>query len=180
METETYIRELVSRLTRLDAASSWNDDLNPSQTAVLNYLAKANRFSRSPSHVAAYLGTTRGTISQSLKSLNKKGYVNERRSTQDKRVISYDLTAKGREVASSTSQLECSIASLDENEKESLQDALAKIMRLALSQNGNQEFGICRTCIHHKPKADGAYCSLLSEHLTVAEADQICAEQVGA
>ncbi|MDG1431396.1 MAG: MarR family winged helix-turn-helix transcriptional regulator [Paracoccaceae bacterium] len=62
----------------------------------MDYLGQANRFSRSPSHVAEYLGTTRGTVSQSFKSLVQKGYVTEHRSKFDKRIISFELTASGK------------------------------------------------------------------------------------
>lgn len=178
MKTEIHIRELISRLARLDASGGWDGDLNPTQRAALIYLDHANRFSRSPSHVAAYLGTTRGTTSQSLKSLSQKGYVEEKRSTQDKRVISYDLTVKGREVANSTSPIEDVLAALEEDDVLTLQTLLTKALRNALKRNGNQEFGACRACIHHKSTDDGAYCKLLETKLSTEEADQICAEQV--
>ncbi|MEP3347380.1 MAG: helix-turn-helix domain-containing protein [Litoreibacter sp.] len=69
-------------------------ELNPTQDATLGYLVQANKFSRIPSQVAAYLGATRRTTSQTLKSLLRKGYVEKVRSTQDKRVISYDLSPR--------------------------------------------------------------------------------------
>lgn len=180
MKTETHTRELIGRLARLDAAGSWGGDLNPTQRAALIYLAHANSFSRSPSHVAAYLGTTRGTTSQSLKSLSQKGYVEETRSTQDKRVISYDLTPKGHEIATSTSPLEDVLTSLGADDSLVLQDLLTRALRNALERNGNQEFGACRTCIHHKRTAEGAFCALLNTNLSTDEANQICAEQVSA
>ncbi|NVO58515.1 winged helix-turn-helix transcriptional regulator [Rhodobacteraceae bacterium B1Z28] len=180
MKPETRTRELISRLARLDAAGSWEGDLNPTQRAALNYLAHANRFSRSPSHVSSYLGTTRGTTSQSLKSLLLKGYVEEKRSTQDKRVVRYDLTNKGWNISHSTTPLEDVLASLAKDEIAVLQDALTTSLQTALAQNGNQEFGICRTCIHHKPRIKGAYCTLLETELSTPETDQICAEQVRA
>jgi DNA-binding MarR family transcriptional regulator len=178
MKSETHTCELISRLARLDATDSWNGDINPTQHATLSYLAHANRFSRSPSHVTAYLGATRGTTSQTLKSLLQKGYVEKLRSTQDKRVISYDLSPKGRALSETASLLENTIASLSENEMFNLQKALTKVLRTALAKNGNQEFGACRSCIHHRPSAEGAVCSLLATNLSAEEADQICSEQV--
>ncbi len=96
MADRQQIRGLITRLARIDAGEGWADDLNPAQRAALDYLGQANRFSRSPSHVAEYLGTTRGTMSQTLKVLVRKGYVTELRSEADKRTISYALTQAGR------------------------------------------------------------------------------------
>ncbi|MFC6657468.1 MarR family transcriptional regulator [Roseibium salinum] len=94
--TDTEIvRDLIDRLSRLIAAEEWNGPLNPSQFAALSYLARANRFSRAPSHVADYLATTRGTASQTLKALARKGLIAETRSQEDKRSIRYDVTDHG-------------------------------------------------------------------------------------
>jgi DNA-binding MarR family transcriptional regulator len=89
MNSAYQIRALINRLARLDAAETWEVDLNPAQLAALDYLVRANRFSRAPSQVAEYLGTTRGTMSQTLKSLVRKGYLTERGSESDRRSISY-------------------------------------------------------------------------------------------
>ena len=61
------IRTLIERLAKITTAVDWQDGLNPAQYNALSYLALANRYSRSPSHVADYLCTTRGTASQTLK-----------------------------------------------------------------------------------------------------------------
>lgn len=180
METHLYIRELINRLARLDAASAWVGDLNPTQRAVLHYLGRANRFSRSPSHVAEYLGTTRGTISQSFKSLLQKGYVTERRSAHDKRAISFELTAKGRHVAKLGGGLDQSISRLAEAEKQALQTVLTGILKTHISRNGGRAFGLCNTCMHFQPLDTGGFCRLLSEPLAPEETSLICHEQQSA
>lgn len=180
MDTDLYIRELINRLARLDAASAWGGDLNPTQRAVLSYLARANRFSRSPSHVAEYLGTTRGTISQSLKSLLQKGYVSEFRSTQDKRAISFALTQKGKAIADAGSSLDRSLSGLDDAKKQVLQSALTDVLKHLVRQNDGRAFGVCKTCIHFKPSKPGGFCTLLSEPLAPEETSLICHEQESA
>lgn len=180
MESQLHIRELINRLARLDAAFAWDGDLNPTQRTVLAYLGRANRFSRSPSHVAEYLGTTRGTISQSFKSLLQKGYVSERRSAQDKRAISFELTIKGEEIARLGGGLEQSILNLDDQQKQALQASLSGILKDFLSQNKGVAFGVCNTCIHFETTGTGGFCRLLSEPLTPEETSLICHEQVGA
>ncbi len=177
MEKQLHIRELINRLARLDAASAWGGDLNPTQRAVLAYLGRANRFSKSPSHVAEYLGTTRGTISQSFKSLLQKGYVSERRSALDKRAISFELTVKGREITQFSGGLEQSISDLNEHQKLALQTTLTEILKVFLKQNNGRTFGVCNTCIHFEADNPGGFCRLLSESLTQDETSLICHEQ---
>lgn len=180
MTQRTLIKEQIARLARLDSAAKWAGDLNPTQCAAISYLGRANRFSRSPSHLADYLGTTRGTVSQTLKSLLQKGYVSEQRSEADKRVISYELTSRGQSVADDQTPLDLALGALTEEEQQLLQHILTRAMRSVLAHNRGQEFGPCRTCIHHRQGTKGAECALLSVALTEQERDQICYEQVSA
>ncbi|RLJ41324.1 MarR family transcriptional regulator [Litoreibacter meonggei] len=176
MKQDLEIRELINRLTRLDAATAWGGDLNPTQRAVLDYLGRANRFSRSPSHVAEYLGSTRGTVSQSFKSLVQKGYVTERRSKLDKRAISFELTETGNAVASAQNPLTIALADYPEGEKDNLLASLRGVLGAMLSQNKSRPFGICSSCMHHETTSNGGYCRLLSKPLLPFETHQICYE----
>lgn len=177
MNEQERIRETINRIARLDAGESWGGDLNPSQRAVLDYLSRANRFSRSPSNIAEYLGTTRGTISQTLKSLGKKGFVTETRSDTDKRSIVFDLTTKGRDVSQSPSNLVRGVLDLAPNDQGFLSESLSNLLSNLLAQNQRRPFGICRTCRHFSPSPKGGFCSLLSETLTEQDVDKICHEQ---
>jgi len=177
MKDHLHIRELINRLARLDAASAWDGDLNPTQRAVLDYLGRANRFSRSPSHVADFLGSTRGTISQSIKSLLMKGYVSEHRSTLDKRAISFALTEKGKAIVQRGDELAQSVTNLDEREQQALLTLLTRLLRDQLAKNNGRAFGMCNTCAHFEAAATGGFCKLLSEKLSPEETLQICHEQ---
>ena len=55
--------DLIERLTRLVAADGHSGGLKPVQWAALRYLDNANRFSRTPGALAAYLNSTKGTVS---------------------------------------------------------------------------------------------------------------------
>ncbi|MGH1355293.1 MAG: MarR family winged helix-turn-helix transcriptional regulator [Thalassovita sp.] len=180
MTQTDQIRFLIKRLARLDAAETWDAALNPAQIAALEYLARANRFSRAPSHVADYLGTTRGTMSQTLKALARKGYVSERRSETDKRSISYDLNEAGRILAARRGALAEAINTVPEAERAQLSDSLSELLEHQLRENGGRSFGICRTCAHHRVTQNGAFCALLSLPLLPDEPEQICHEQVAA
>jgi len=180
MNAPDQIRPLINRLARLDAAETWETDLNPAQIAALEYLSHANRFSRAPSHVAEYLGTTRGTMSQTLKALERKGYVSEKRSQADKRSITYDLTASGRSLAERHGAVARAIDALSPRDRERLDASLSQILATRLASNNGRAFGICKTCAHNRVTGNGAYCALLSLPLTPEETTQICHEQVAA
>ncbi|MFZ1469463.1 MAG: MarR family transcriptional regulator [Paracoccaceae bacterium] len=178
MNQDLRIRELINRLARLDTTQAWQGDLNPTQNAVLDYLGRANRFSKSPSHVADYLGTTRGTISQSLKSLGQKGYVTEERSATDKRTIRFELTSKGIKAALAPNLMANAVANMPEMSSDALIAALEALLLALLKANSGKAFGICNACTHFVPRQNGGYCALLSEDLSETDATQICHEQV--
>ena len=88
----TDINDLVERLARFSAADNWAEALNPPQRAALSYLSRANRVSRCLPHVADYMPVTRGTASQTLKSLVRKNMIKAQRSASDGRSVLYRLT----------------------------------------------------------------------------------------
>jgi len=65
---------------------------------VLDYLSYSNQFTDTPAAAAAYFGMTRGTVSQSLIVLEKKGYIEKNRDTFDKRIIHVQLLPPGQAI----------------------------------------------------------------------------------
>lgn len=176
MDDPQQIQFTIDRLARLSAAEAWAQGLNPTQAAVLSYLCRANRFSRSPSHVANYLASTRGTVSQTLKTLVRKGLVTETRNKADRRSIHYDATAAGRALAQSVPSLDAAARSLATGRLAQANETLADILRQALATRGMRSFGLCRTCAHHERRGDGGYCHLLKVNLQPVDVGQICHE----
>ena len=174
------IRDLIDRLSRLNAAEDWNGPLNPSQFAALAYLARANRFSRAPSHVADYLVTTRGTTSQTLKALARKGLITETRSENDKRSIRYNVTEAGEDILQVPSGLANVIDGLPEETVATLTGSLKTLVLEILKSREGKTFGICKTCRYHQAEDNGAYCRLLETPLTRSDSDEICHEHKAA
>jgi DNA-binding MarR family transcriptional regulator len=170
------LRALLDRITRLSAADAWSEQLNPAQMATLEYLARANRFSRAPSHVADYLGTTRGTVSQTLKALERKGYVTETRSSTDKRRTSYSLTQSGAEAVAEDQDIQQVLAALPPSTRAGLEAGLRSVLAGLLARRQGRSFGLCRTCKHHATGPDGPQCRLLNIALSTEEPNQICHE----
>ncbi len=171
------ILALIERLSRLSESEDWAGDLNPAQMAALRYLASANRFSRAPSHVAAFSGSTRGTMSQTLRALERKGLVTETRSESDRRRISYTVTDAGLQLTRNGKAMNLAISGLTQDQKQAVQDGLSDVLRTLLSAQGGKPFGFCRQCRHHEKRVDGGYCRLLAVDLAQAEGNQICHEQ---
>mgnify|MGYP003676257545 CR=1 FL=1 len=171
------IRALIERLSRLSEAEDWAGDLNPAQMAALRYLNSANRFSRAPSHLAAFSGSTRGTASQTLRALERKDLVTEARSESDRRSISYAVTEDGLQLTQSEKAMNQAIDGLTQDQKQTLQGSLSDVLRTLLTARGGKPFGLCRQCRHHEIRGDGGYCQLLAVNLDPAEKDQICHEQ---
>lgn len=69
------IASLIERLVRLLRSEEFDSGLIPAQWEALRYLARCNRFSDSPAALAAYMGSTRGTVSQTVRALERKGLV---------------------------------------------------------------------------------------------------------
>lgn len=176
--TPHRIRELLDRVSRLLASAEWLDGSNPAQRSVLDYLARANRFSRSPSQVADFLCTTRGTASQTLKALERKRLVEPVRSQSDRRSVSYDLTVSGRAALDGQSRVDGVLEQLSPDETGQVETALETLVAALLENADFAAFGICRTCRFHEKTASGTRCALLNVALTHDEAGQICHEHV--
>jgi len=171
-----YIKDLIDRLGRIQAADEWACNVNPTQWTAISYLARANRFSRSPSHVADFMSATRGTVSQTLKALARKGLIVETRSENDKRSVSYSITNAAEQLLAKQGVIEKAVSSLDDEAALSLRSGLEALVHNALLDRGLKAFGVCETCKYHQKKAQGGYCKLLEESLTAPEAKQICHE----
>ncbi|MCT8160195.1 MarR family winged helix-turn-helix transcriptional regulator [Pseudoruegeria sp. SHC-113] len=174
--TAQELRSLIERIARVMASEEWAEDLNPAQSAALGYLARANRFSRKPSVVAEYLGTTRGTASQTLKALDRKGLVAEEADPSDRRSISYSVTPKGQEMLARQRGFDAAVSALPEPAAQALGEALAALARSMLEAREMRGFGLCATCRHHETTAAGPRCGLLNVALSAQDASEICVD----
>ncbi|MEL7014146.1 MAG: MarR family transcriptional regulator [Pseudomonadota bacterium] len=176
MSETKNLHAVLDRLARVVASEDWSGDLNPAQVAALGYLARANRFSRKPSIVADYLGATRGTVSQTLKALVRKGLLVEISDPEDRRSISYAVTPEGHGVLERRNVLDKAVAGMETSEVNALDAGLRGLLVRVLAAQGQKTFGICKTCAHHEDTEEGCRCKLLNVALDKADAEQVCAE----
>lgn len=176
---------LLERLARLVHNDAHAGGLKPTQWEALRYLARANRFSRSPGALTAYLGMTKGTVSQTLQALERKGLVEKHAAASDRRSVKINLTKAGETLLADDplGDLEASINALPKNEQKLFGATLECLMKNMLHRRGGKAFGVCKTCRHFRGDNNrGApfFCSLLSEPLSTSDSEKICAEQKAA
>jgi DNA-binding MarR family transcriptional regulator len=175
--------ELMDRLERLARMGEQTGRLNPAQWEALRYLARANRFSRTPAALADYLAATRGTVSRTLASLEEKGFVGRTENARDGRSVEFAVTAAGAGALRRDPllTLAADIAAATGGDARALVAALRAMLAAALARNGGRAFGACGGCRHFRAGAHpGArqphHCALLNAALSDADSGAICAE----
>jgi DNA-binding MarR family transcriptional regulator len=174
----------IERIGRLLRERENDAGLNPAQWEALRCLASANRFSRSPGAVAAWLATTRGTASQTLMSLERKGLVARAADPRDKRSSTLELTESGREslAADPLASVAESISRLPPLHSVALGQSLARILDDLLGASQRPGFHPCPGCKSFEAGGDGAagYCARFSIAMDDAEAERACIAHVAA
>ena len=72
-----------------------DEALQPVHLQSLVYLSKANRYSNTPQALADYLGLTKGTVSQTLLLLDRRGLIERFEDDIDRRVVRLRLSSAG-------------------------------------------------------------------------------------
>jgi DNA-binding MarR family transcriptional regulator len=175
MIEKEFVKHLIKRLARVEENEWWNSDLKPAQHTALEYLARANRFSRKPSQIAGFLGSTRGTVSQTLKALVEKGFIVEEHCPElDKRSKSFVLTVKGFERLTKTDTLTEALDGIPREKLLEIALTLRPVLNKVLLKKKQRDFGLCRRCKHFEKQGEGGACQLLKADLTTEETIQIC------
>jgi len=149
------------------------NDLQLVQLVALQYLSVANRFSDTLSGLTAYLGATKGTVSQTVKALERKGLLTRDRDADDGRVFHLRPSDPGRALAEQSLPAKSLAGLADED---GVAEVVEGLLRSMLAARGGVAFGVCRTCRHHEPRGRGAWCRLLEVRLAAADADRWCKE----
>lgn len=172
---------LIERFGRLLRAGDHATGLNPAQAEALRYLARANRFSRTPAALAEYLGSTRGTVSQTLLALEAKGMIERKANARDGRSIMLEITPSGMEFIGDDPVRMLSRTIDAGGAASRLADDLEAGLRAFLVERGGRAFGACHTCRHFRLNQRSGnqphHCALLDEPLREGDKMMICLEQ---
>jgi len=180
---DRHTAALLERIGRLIGADANSSALLPVQWETMRYLQQANRFSRNSSALTAFLGSTKGTVSQTVKTLESKGLLRNRVDPKDRRRNQLSLTAKGKRLLGNDPMEKniAAIAALPAPSRDALAAGLEKLLTSRLEVDGRQPFGQCRECMYFARRHEEGnphYCLLLKEMLSATDADHICYEQV--
>jgi len=146
---------------------------------VLDYLSRCNRYSDTPAALTNYLGMTRGTVSQTLLLLVKKGFIKKTTDANDRRMVHLSLLAEGEAILKQarTSDLFNQAALLfKEHDFVSNEEMFMKALSALQKANKSQSFGLCKTCQYFTSTSVGFNCGLTKEQLSESDSEKICQE----
>jgi DNA-binding MarR family transcriptional regulator len=174
--------ELVFHLGRISSGEGLAEGLTAAQWAALRYFAQANRFSQTPSAFAAFHATTRGTASQTIKSLETQGYLTRMRSEGDRRSVRLVLTDKARGILANDpfESLVRATESLPPSVQGHFTSALQRLLGQVTQEKCKPRFGVCTSCQYLESngcsrEGQPPYaCGFMSEPLFLEELDGVC------
>ena len=153
--------------------------LQPVQLQALDYISRCNRYSDTPAALTKFLGLTKGTVSQSLLVLEKKGYIEKVQDSHDKRVVHLQLLVAGEKILADAQPVDLynrASSILNNRENDAYEQVFTQTLRALQKANQSQSFGMCKTCHHFTPTNDGFFCGLTKEPLSVVDSSKICQE----
>lgn len=175
------IIERIAHLIRSETRISGADcDLQPIQLSTLYYLLRANRYSDTHQAVSEYFGLTKGTVSQTIKSLKAKGLLERTPDIADRRKMRLKVTATGKKLIKKTMPVRTVTniwKDMDVNTQEELLGHLKNLLQGIQQKNGMKAFGVCGTCRFNSKKASNRFfCELTQEPLRKTDIELLCRE----
>jgi len=182
MDKSDQAVELLDRMGRIVHGLQFALGLNPAQWEALRFLARANRYSRSPTALAEFLGTTKGTASQTLIALESKGMVKRTRRTSDRRSVELAVTPLGLELIEKDplGPVFQAASRLSQDDCEAMNAALNQVVANLQQTIGFSESGRCLDCVHFCEDHVGSAidyvcrCALSQEEMAPQELERIC------
>ncbi len=182
---DTYpivLLELVERLGNLIRAelrrSGSDEALQPVHVQALIYLSKANRYSNTPQALAQYLGLTKGTVSQTLLLLDRRGLVERFEDDIDRRVVRLRLSAAGERLLNEAQPMlawQNATRNISPNRIRNAVSALREALMTLQEDNEGSLFGACHTCAFSQKLSQRIYrCGRMGDRLSGPETRKIC------
>lgn len=183
MNSKQKIESLLDRLDHLHRSYqrdfAYAEGLNLRQLEALLFLASCNKYSDTPLAMSEYLGLTKGTVSQTIISLESKKLLRKKGDPNDGRVVHLHLTEKGEKLVRECIEGSDRATALSKSaDLEGLEESLTELLRDIQHANGHRTFGACHTCKFFRKKGLGQHhqCGLTLEPLYTKESLQICRE----
>jgi DNA-binding MarR family transcriptional regulator len=170
------IAELLIHIARSSRVADLASPLTAAQWTCLRFFARANRVSRTPSAFASFQVTTRGTASQTIKTLEEKGLLARCRSDRDGRSVRLEITEQGNETlnADPLADLMRLIDLIKPKERAAFLATLSLLSETLAGLKGAQAFGTCKACTHYTSSDGGGYCACIAAELAPDDVGKLC------
>lgn len=172
--------ERIGNLLRTEIRKAGNDHgLQPVHLQALSYLAKCNRYSDTPAAVTDFLGATKGTVSQTLKVLEKRDFIYKTADAADKRLQHLKVSKTGEEVLAACippAVFRKADGAIHPVERAQLSNLLIGMLRELQNANYSKTFGLCKTCHFFRAGEGQNFCGLTNERLSKSDSEKICRE----
>lgn len=170
----------LERLSRLIRQAAHAEGLIPVQWEALRYLARANRLSNAPGALARYLGATKGTVSQTLLRLQKKGLLVKDARSGDGRSVALALTPEAHALLARDPLLALGkdIEELGGKTQRRMARGLGALLEQEAIRQKQPRFGSCADCRFCREGSAGSAprCMKDNAELTAEEAQRLCIE----
>jgi len=180
--TTLKLIDRISTLLRAEQRKKFSAlGLQPVHVQTLDYLASCNRFSDTPAAVTDYLGLTKGTVSQTLQVLVRKGFIAKKQDEVDKRIVHLQILEAGKELLASITPFDVFIKAeeaIANQQFDSISAALYEALVALQNVNGTSSFGQCKNCITFSEENDHYYCLLMQQKLSQSDIEKICREYI--
>ena len=180
--TTLKLIERISTLLRAEQRKKYSAlGLQPVHVQTLDYLASCNRFSDTPAALTDYLGLTKGTVSQTLQVLVRKGFIEKQQDKVDKRIVHLIILPAGTELLQSITPFDVFIKAeeaIANKQFDSISAALYEALVALQSVNDSSSFGQCKNCITFSEENDHYFCLLMQQPLDQADIEKICREYI--
>lgn len=131
--------------------------LNPTQLQILIFLVGRGKVGMRVKQIAAYLGVSQPTATDSINALTRKGFVEKLADPSDARAVAVAATAEGeaavRRAGMIASATHDAFAALSTLEQEDLLFHLVKIIRTLQASGAIPEQRMCVNCRYFQPNA---------------------------
>ncbi len=174
--------ELVERLgnlmrTEMRKAGS-EESLQPVHLHALIYLSKANRYSNTPQALADYLGLTKGTVSQTLLLLDRRGLIERFEDDIDRRVVRLRLSSAGEQLLAESQPAlawQNATRNISPNRIRNATSALREALVTLQVDNEAAVFGVCSSCSWCQKLSQRIYrCGQMGDRLSGPETRKLC------
>ncbi|MDX2143577.1 MAG: MarR family transcriptional regulator [Rhodospirillaceae bacterium] len=125
------LARLIEQVGKAAYNLGYTPGLNPAQWAALRYFDEATTERRTVTGFAQFQGTTKGTASQTVAAMVRKGYLRRIADKQDRRVHRLALTDEGQVLLKSDplQELSRALEALSDDERWALAVNMEKVLR---------------------------------------------------